>query len=325
MRDEADQPRAKARLIAWRAADRLLQAAAADGYIADADLEAVLALLLRPNGWRYRARARLIQRLSRLQLSSQQRRAAADALLRIAGENARADQAGRLARWALLSAALSLLLVVSFDFSPANHPLDWLYAMAAGLLGALPMAVVVAPVAERSEAVRRAAVRAAAIDAVGLFPSPEAAPMVAAACRQRGIIGRVARRSLPTVLATLRPEHYRPGEGRLTPDLCRLLPGADDDLLRDILRALERAGDGRGVEAVEALAARTHSDRVAARAREVAGLLRERRTRERQASTLLRPTEAPDDPAAILLRPAPPGGANADADLLVRPSAPPEE
>jgi hypothetical protein len=65
MRDEAGsgsggarQP--KARLIAWRAAEGLLQRAAADGCVADADLQAVLALLLRPNGWRYRARARLI-------------------------------------------------------------------------------------------------------------------------------------------------------------------------------------------------------------------------------------------------------------------------
>ncbi len=330
MRDEAGsgsggarQP--KARPIAWRAAEGLLQRAAADGCVADADLQAVLALLLRPNGWRYRARARLIQQLTRLQLSAEQRRTVAAAVLRIAAEDAHADQAGRFARWALLSAAVSLLLVLYFDFSYANRLLDWLYALATGLLGAVPMAVIVAPVAERSEAVRRAAVRAAAIDAVGMVPSPEAAPMVAAACRQRGITGRVARRSLPTVLATLRTEHYRPGEGRLTPDLCRLLPGADAGLQRDILRALERVGDGRGVEAVEAFVARTHSDPLAARAREVAALLRQRRARERQSSTLLRPTEAPNDPAAILLRPAPSGGANAEAELLVRPSAAPEE
>lgn len=154
-------------------------------------------------------------------------------------------------------------------------------------------------------------------------------------------VSHAAVAAIGNVLPLLTPEDYGRLRPETVPNLCQILSGYRLTEIRGeagmilLLEALEKVGDGRAVEAVEALAAPTRfdtvrlqwsgpwnrpNDRVRSTALRVLPILKERRRQEQDRSMLLRSSQTALVPEA-LLRPAD-DVSNPPSEQLLRPNQP---
>ncbi len=154
--------------------------------------------------------------------------------------------------------------------------------------------------------------RATAVEALGLMAVPESAEpithtMYDIACIRKWSLDKRLREAvteaLPRSLATLTPEHYQRLEPELVPNLYRLLNYVHEPLQLQILEALGRMGDGRAVQPLQRLLAKTRSHAVRDTLQRVLPILGQRLQRETAPHTLLRASSAPQEAPETLLRP----------------------
>ena len=132
-------------------------------------------------------------------------------------------------------------------------------------------------------------------------------------------ISRIARKELPRVLSTLRPEHYLQLEPGIVPNLCLLINDRDEELALLALDALGKVGDGRAVAPAQRVAEKHASPRRREIARAILPTLYYRYQQENSYTHLLRASAAPVGPET-LLRPA--SGKPDDApQTLLRPGS----
>ncbi len=123
--------------------------------------------------------------------------------------------------------------------------------------------------------------------------------------------------ALEKLLPLIQPGHYPDVSKDLTPALTRLLTEAEGNLVLELLKALQRAGNGSAVEPIERLliSSRYNENSAIREAMDHAlVVLRDRREKEQNAERLLRPSDAPGE---NLLRPA--GAVTTPDDELLRP------
>jgi len=160
-------------------------------------------------------------------------------------------------------------------------------------------------------------VRVAAIKTLGRLAHPNAlASVCRAALSRNSRVASASSEALWPILRSIRTEHYGLLGSQVVPNLCSLLRPASEQEVFLLLDALEKIGDGRAVEPVEAVAARSLSPELVERANNLLPILRARRARETAQRTLLRASSDPAPAEDGLLRAA--GSGSADEGQLLR-------
>ncbi len=238
----------------------------------------------------------------------------------------------------LVGAALLLLALVAGLFVPGDGLLGLTLIGGFLVVGAILIAIPLLPIALASivhkESVK-AKLRLAALGALGNLADPFAVGLVAGLFADSdNAVAHAARATLPTILESVREEHYGLLPRDATPALCDALEFGDHIHAVRVLEALGRAADGRAAEPVQRLIELPYSwqrwselrrapgavQAVVSAAERVLPVLLKRRSQENHASRLLRPVESPGAPEDILLRPA--GAASAvPEEQLLRPSS----
>jgi len=159
---------------------------------------------------------------------------------------------------------------------------------------------------------RQNRIRAAAATALGRIGQPESVGVMARAWfDMRPTVRKAAHEALPTLLLSLTPDHYGHLTSDLTPNLCRALrqearkeePTSEAHALA-LLQALERVGDGRAVEPVQALTNPPYPERIQREAEKALLILEARRQQENDSKSLLRGAATPETKSGELLRAA---------------------
>lgn len=226
---------------------------------------------------------------------------------RLPADTKRMDRAGmRLVGITLLADVL-----IGLNVAEAGELFGMLPLLFTGTMAVLAPLIIPASLMYDDSRLNR--VRAAAATALGHLRLPESVSILAASVYDspRGEqttgchrVRQAAARALPEVLAALTSEHYGRLPAETVPNLCRLLHHPSTALVRDVLEALEKVGDGRAVQPVERLIQRGRNEAICARAEAILPALLERQRQEQAPHVLLRPTCKPETPSAHLLRPA---------------------
>lgn len=301
--------------------------------------------------WRERAFAAWT--LGQMPLAPSEKQTAANALIRLVTNRMKTAGSGlgtrslrALQRTAVLTTSgvamlLTMMLLGRALTTPGMHSDEafWmLISVPLSLIGGLAMSVyafpVVLPFSLTLDAARTNFVRATAVTALGRLRVPETIGALAEALTDNnGRVRDAAEAALQAVLPTLTPAHYGQLGPEAVPSLCRALnylysisPYSNSQeavhreaLLRALLEALGKVGDGRAVVLVEFLALQTEFPRVRDTASSVLPLLLERKEQENAREMLLRAASMPNPPSAELLRPASAHSETPSQELL-RPS-----
>ncbi|HLK57208.1 MAG TPA: hypothetical protein VKU00_11615 [Chthonomonadaceae bacterium] len=114
----------------------------------------------------------------------------------------------------------------------------------------------------------------------------------------------VARETLVRVLPELTSAYYGHLRPLTVPNLCRLLQSGGPALVKQVLIALGKVGDGRALRPVEALAKQQNGSPLRNIIEEVLPILQERKRMEDAPRNLLRASDQPFATLEVLLRPA---------------------
>jgi hypothetical protein len=208
--------------------------------------------------------------------------------------------------------------IVSLPFTPAPHIFfdlnmpeltDGAWRLASIYVACLPFAIALfapigMPIAAYLERRRLLQIRMAAVEALANIGNVRAVGALAPLLRggNRALRAK-ATQALTTLIPKLTEEHYGTFPSDTTPNLLRAFADASEDFRVLLLNALEKIGDGRAIEPLEALS-RFGSPREREAASRALPILQERERQANSATNLLRPTHAPQDSSEQLLRPS---------------------
>lgn len=270
--------------------------------------------------------------LEQIDLPPDRAEQAATALRETLGENRKRDSAEQSVavyrgqvRGLLLFVALGLVATTQLQLPP--YPIG-LFTLFFGAITALIYGGwILIPISLSQYKRHLIRVKLAAATALGRQVQPESVDELAygVSARNPGLV-RTCLQTLKTVLPTLTPNHYGRLAGETVPRLCQVLERPElltflgEEGVLCFLDALEKVGDGRAVEAVQAVAARPESsEALRARAEAVRRVLLERRRLEQDRSMLLRGSQSDAVRPDTLLRAARNGDATLPEEELLRP------
>jgi len=287
----------------------------------------------RPRDWRRGAAAAWC--LANVNLSAEDRASVASRLAAIVDNRIPYDHLGAaFGRLFKVCGAITALVILPILLYTAPNWIGSLGAllataiatvMAGTLFFLLLSGVVVGPflvplsVAADKSRVNR--VRAQAAETLGALGQPESVDVLADAAHEIGSrVRNPAHDALLRILPTLTEQHRGTLSAQTVPNLCRLLDDSEMPTTLDILRALERIGDGRAVKPVQLTiirwSLRLPNSAVRKEAERILPVLLQRQRQEQASSILLR--AADHSLNEVLVRPAA-SAPSEDSATLVRP------
>jgi len=271
------------------------------------DATYLLNILTHPKGGKTKERQVAVWILGQAQLTPEQRSLCAVALMKSISMDLASTYTTRYClrvSGILGLLAVTLILLGAFVFwikgLPGDTDLFPIVLATICLLGAIAF-FLASPIVLAGEVYRRPRFQSL-VTALGNLRLPESLGILATAA-VKSPSRETALAALRQVLPILPAGQYRLPFSEAVPSLCRLLGHKDEEVVLDMLGALEQIGDGQALRPVERLAETGRTAGIRAEARRILPVLQERAQQESAPKVLLRASQAAAPPPDTLLRP----------------------